>query len=161
MSTTSLHLILLLLIHHTSSSAAEHLNLYDLTRPAELSTPFAIPVIARIPEKTDREQQLNSNKENFSALAQELILVQNDLKIAELTGAAQSGSARSVLNTNYEFCHSIPDGLYDDPENCEKFIICYVQQTFRTKCADGTKWNHHTKECDYPELGKFCCSYLI
>jgi hypothetical protein len=60
---------------------------------------------------------------------------------------------RSIVSDKTDFCIARPDGLYDDPENCEKFIICYFEQTFRTKCADGTQWNHFNKECDYPELG--------
>jgi hypothetical protein len=51
------------------------------------------------------------------------------------------------------YCYSKGDGLFDDPEDCENFIICYAGRTFRTKCAYGTMWNHIRKECDFPEKG--------
>ena len=52
------------------------------------------------------------------------------------------------------YCQTKMDGLYDDPEDCENFIICYAERTFITKCAYGTLWNHLRKECDFPENGK-------
>jgi hypothetical protein len=51
------------------------------------------------------------------------------------------------------YCNQKEDGLHDDPEDCENFIICFADRTFRTKCAYGTLWNHITKECDFPEKG--------
>lgn len=102
-------------------------------------------------------------KKNFSDLVQSLILVDEDAKEMFTTTKAPTtttstpaepptkANGRSIFSSN-DFCYTRPDGLYDDPFNCAKFIICYIHQTFRTKCADGTKWNHHTKECDYPEL---------
>ena len=67
--------------------------------------------------------------------------------------ASDGLESQSRLIEANNFCSMRTDGLYDDPENCEKFIICYMEQTFYTKCAEGTQWNHFSKECDYPELG--------
>ncbi len=145
-------LILILLLQDIKSSSTHKINLIDLNTSKKTNTYNEITTISEIPDQTVEEFQLNMKKKNLSAYAQKLILAQNDLKIVDNT--ANFGNARSVFNKN-EFCHSMPDGLYDDPEYCEKFVICFVQQTFSTKCADGTKWNHHTKECDYPELGNF------
>jgi hypothetical protein len=30
------------------------------------------------------------------------------------------------------FCNLKSDGLYDDPDDCENFIICFADRTFRT-----------------------------
>ena len=59
------------------------------------------------------------------------------------------------------YCTSKDDGLHDDPEDCENFIICFADRTFRTKCAYGTLWNHVTKECDFPEKGYFFSIFTI
>ena len=112
--------------------------------------------IASSPESISQDQQPLSETKNFSALAQSLVLFHKSYsKDSTTSSPPPTGRPRSIFDSNYEFCRSKSDGLYDDPDSCDKFIICYVQQTFRTKCADGTKWNHFTKECDYPVLGYY------
>ena len=78
-----------------------------------------------------------------------------NLNRGKTNNATDGLELQSRLIEANNFCTMRTDGLYDDPENCEKFIICYMEQTFYTKCAEGTQWNHFSKECDYPELGNW------
>lgn len=70
-----------------------------------------------------------------------------------LIACFQKGKQRLKLFELGGYCNQKEDGLHDDPEDCENFIICFADRTFRTKCAYGTLWNHITKECDFPEKG--------
>lgn len=147
-----LFLILLFLLNSKNSNSSVTRRPSAALTQAQLinspeNKPIILPALATMPDASD--VTFNKKKNNFSHLALEL--VHENFK----TAPDPDTLARSVVNNGNEFCHDKTDGLYDDPATCEKFIICYVQQTFRTKCADGTKWNHHTKECDYPVLGSY------
>lgn len=138
-----------------------HLPIFELRRVARHAKSSAAPltlsqVIAHPDLFLQQARSTIKRKKNLSDLVQSLILVDEDVKeifttTSRPTEPPTKANGRSIYSSN-DFCYTRPDGLYDDPFNCAKFIICYIHQTFRTKCADGTKWNHHTKECDYPEL---------
>lgn len=137
-----------------------------------LGEPIALPALAELSKSNEREEPLKK-KTNFSKVVQSLILKKQEVVKPLSYKSSPLGKLKfthnhsefyknvflvvnpRVIFSPYQFCSDKSDGLYADPLACENFIICYMHQTFRTKCADGTKWNHHTKECDYPVLGKF------
>ena len=114
--------------------------------------PIILPALAELSQAIKTDEPLKKKK-NVSKVAQSLVLKEQRVIQPPNFQASPLVNSRGVFSP-YEFCSDRSDGLYDDPLSCENFIICYMHQTFRTKCAEGTKWNHHSKECDYPVLGK-------
>jgi hypothetical protein len=56
-----------------------------------------------------------------------------------------------------DLCANKTDGLYDDPHDCDSFVVCFSRSSFRTKCAFGTVWNSKRKECDWPNPENVDC----
>lgn len=113
--------------------------------------PILLPADAFL-SPSSTEQKI---KNNFSKIAKELI---GDNKTKNLAQSATSTTVfkltTSLLDVN-TFCILKTDGLYSDPSDCESFVICFANRTFKTKCAYGTMWNHIRNQCDFSEKGKF------
>lgn len=140
----------------------------DLNHNPLGTIPIIMPAKAYI---TLPSPQTEKNKKNFSKIAKSLMsgsrikakkpLVQSTpsvklakVKLTTVTVPVKVNTTSFKVFEMTGFCNSKADGLYDDPDDCENFIICFANRTFRTKCAYGTLWNHIRKECDYPGKGK-------
>lgn len=54
-------------------------------------------------------------------------------------------------------CSVLPVGKYEDPENCDKYLVCSGDGgAYRYSCAEGTYYNKETGECDHK--GEVECS---
>ncbi len=116
-----------------------------------------MPVIklasAQLSSAPTNETLLKKRKKNFSHLAKSLLIASRmfdkksvmgnsvdnaDLENDTLKSARSFTTARIALQTHLRifeiggFCNAKSDGLYDDPDDCDNFIICFADRTFRT-----------------------------
>lgn len=108
--------------------------------------PILLPADAFL-SPSSNEQKI---KNNFSKIAKELIGEEKINQSASTAAAIQLTTTTLDVNT---FCILKTDGLYSDPSDCESFVICFANRTFKTKCAYGTMWNHVRNQCDFAEKG--------
>ncbi|CAF0813890.1 unnamed protein product [Brachionus calyciflorus] len=112
--------------------------------------PIVLPADAII-QTSDKEDKL---KNNFSKIAKVLIENnQSENKTEKLTRSITTTTVKMTTTTIDvgTFCILKTDGLYSDPGDCESFVICFANRTFKTKCAYGTLWNHERSQCDFAE----------
>ena len=57
----------------------------------------------------------------------------------------------SVFNTDLsqEFCTGKANGLYPDPDNCQGFIDCVREISFKGLCSPGMAFDTTRHMCDY------------
>lgn len=116
--------------------------------------PILLPADAFLSPPSSNEQKI---KKNFSKIAKELIHDNQAINLTKSvtnTTTAYIKLTTTLIDVN-TFCILKTDGLYSDPSDCESFVICFANRTFKTKCAYGTMWNHVRNQCDFAEKGKF------
>lgn len=119
--------------------------------------PILLPADAFLSPPSSNEQKI---KKNFSKIAKELIHGNQEINLTKPvtnTTTTYIKLTTTAIDVN-TFCILKTDGLYSDPSDCESFVICFANRTFKTKCAYGTMWNHVRNQCDFSEKGKI---YLI
>ncbi|CAH1781750.1 unnamed protein product [Owenia fusiformis] len=118
--------------------------------PTESTTEMTtVPNTTTIPPTTTPEPTTTTTRPPDPPLP----LLGQGLRLTAQKNLSRSGAPLSPIpDTDSSFCEDLMDGLYTNPSNCSKFVVCRGGNGTILSCPDDAKnFNPLTGECDKEE----------